>query len=320
MTRPNPNESENNAAMRGDSRADHITVASERGYEGGPDYSVETNTLLGFTPPAFFDVTKVPTLNPRNPKADLGIPMSVHPAMVALRWVKEKLDADARRAKDPNSEGEIPLLDTPAKPVVAALGRALTEVYEGWADLLLASAGLNLTTSEDQLALGLAVQRVDERLKKSLAHAYNAALQTMTGIGAQLDRALVPDKKFDQTAAAEVRAHFKQGMSGMKGNRMDGDAANTLTFLMAKADKQTVHAVLSMPPYLSGMTSEQTEQLRSAALKRFAPELVRAQEEGTKLMAMFGDGEAAWRAFADKKLALLRQPRALAAQRIHNVK
>lgn len=109
-----------------------------------------------------------------------------------------------------------------------------------------------------------AIRRGFGSIKGSLDQEFNALVEARQRLGVAIDEALAPAARTCE--AAEIRGHFA--------SLPDADRFKLLEERVEAGDAETVHAVLSAPPFLSGLSDTQRAALRAQAEQRFAPELV----------------------------------------------
>lgn len=147
-------------------------------------------------------------------------------------------------------------------PAVATTQRALTPAYDYLGKILDAEKIIR-----NKLDLAKHARPMFDKIGRSLEEGIRFLDLQKSTAEKTLNEKLTAAKNAPQ--AAEIRAHFKNSKSPL----------TELTNLIRSGDRQTAAAVLGAPPYLSGLTDEHAQLLRTMAEETLEPELMAHRNE-----------------------------------------
>ena len=183
---------------------------------------------------------------------------------------------DRRAAPDPTllldtRQVEVPIDHNPDAvigegPSAHAAKAAMVSIWATWNAVKAAAED----PATDLSTLARVSQQAVERGLASADRAVDTITAQIEALEQQIDSAIMPPQT--DPFAGEIRNHWKSELTNR--SRVGNQDSSPLGALMSavKTDTRTASAVLSAPPYLSGLNDEQYSMLRKTAVDAHCPE------------------------------------------------
>lgn len=217
--------------------------------------------------------------------------LHAHPSLVDKSLNARPLGNPQRPPMRPDTRNIHVPIDAHEKAIVgdgpsAAAGRlALAQVHGAWTSIANAAADPDV----DQSRLANASRKAMNEALQGVERAAGNIASHLDVLQRDIDRAVMP--RTDATLAAEIRSHLKA-------------SGNIGELLMAvQRDPRVSSAVLSAPPFLSGLDPTKVDEVRDVAELAHSPDQREQREEASKAFYKLNAATSSFKQDLEPRLA-----------------